>query len=56
MTRREALFKIVRVRRALDDAIARAIDEDRDNDYDRLVHAIESFDELSSYLIRRLTE
>lgn len=40
----------------LDNAIRRAIDEDRDDDYDSLVHAIESFDELASYLIRRLTE
>lgn len=56
MTRGEALLKTARVRRALNDAIARAIDEDRDDDFDRLVHAIESFDELSSYLIRRLTE
>ena len=56
MTRREALFKVARVRRALDDAIARAIDEDRDYDYDKLVHAIESFDDLSNYLIRRLTD
>ena len=56
MTRREALFKIARVRGTLDNAIRRAIDEDRDDDYDLLVHARESFDDLVTELIRRLTD
>ena len=53
MTRNEALFKVFH---SAQSAIARAIDEDRDYDYDKLVHAIESFDDLSNYLIRRLTD
>lgn len=56
MIPREALFKIARVRGTLDNAIRRAIDEDRDSDYDLLVHARESFDDLATELIRRLTE
>ena len=56
MTRKDALFKIARVRRALDGAIARAIDEDRDYDYDNLVHALESFDNIANTLLRRLEE
>ena len=56
MTRREALCKVARVRSVLDDAIARAIDEDRDFDYDRLVHALESYDDLATELIRRMIE
>ena len=54
MTRREAFCKVAQVRSVLDDAIARAIDEDRDFDYDRLVHALESFDDLATELIRRM--
>ena len=56
MIRREALFKVARVRGTLDNAIRRAIDEDRDDDYDRLVHARESFDDLVTELIRRMFE
>lgn len=56
MTSLEALFKIARVRRELDNAIARAIDEDRDSDYDNLVHALESFDDIANTVLRRIEE
>lgn len=56
MTRKKVAYESAVVRKVLDGEIMRAAAEDRDCDYDRLVHARVSFDNIVTELMRRIGE